>query len=85
MSWVSHLAMSLYVQGLPTEHCMCWYFAALDVKYRLDLIRSRSAMQTKETCTTPPDLQHFGYQSSSSTRIRPGSLVGVAKERCLAE
>ena len=32
----------------------------------------------------PRDLQHFGYQYSSM-RIRPGSPVEVATERCLAE
>ena len=75
--------MSLYVQGLPTEHHVRWYVAALDVKYRL--IRFDLAPPCKQRKhVQPTDLQHFGYQSSSSTRDRPGSLVEVAMERCLA-
>lgn len=79
----SHLAMSLYVQGLPTEHCMCWYFAALDVKISIHVDFAPPRKQRKSI--QPHDLQHFGYQSSSSMRIRPGSPVAAATEHCSAE
>ena len=75
--------MSLYVQGLPTEHYMCWYFAALDVKISIHLDVAPLCKQRKHV--QPRDLQHFGYQSSSSTHIRPDFPFEVAMERCLAE